>query len=100
MRKVTAYYLRKLRREMDISQEKMAKEMDIKRATISRYETGGYSPPLDLLNRFIIRLGGSWSELAKLIDEENRKLPKTADEVMVEHLTDAEKFRNSFHNDL
>lgn len=74
--------------------------MDIKRATISRYETGGYSPPLDLLNRFIIRLGGSWSELARLMDEENKKKPKSADEALEDYLTDAEKFRNSFHTDL
>lgn len=43
--------LRKLRREMDITQEEISKKLDISRGVYGNYETGVAKPPIDVLEK-------------------------------------------------
>ncbi|HCR82806.1 MAG TPA: XRE family transcriptional regulator [Lachnospiraceae bacterium] len=44
--------LRLLREERKLSQQKLAVEFDIAQSQIQNYETGGYQPDIDTLNKY------------------------------------------------
>ena len=46
------YNLRLLREEMKLSQQKLAVEFDIAQSQIQNYETGGYQPDIETLNKY------------------------------------------------
>lgn len=46
------YNLRLLREERKLSQQKLAVEFDIAQSQIQNYETGGYQPDIDTLNKY------------------------------------------------
>lgn len=55
--------IRKARKEAGWTQEKLAKELDINRATLSKYETGGISPTLEMLANIAIALNRPVADL-------------------------------------
>ncbi|MEA4992527.1 MAG: helix-turn-helix transcriptional regulator [Oscillibacter sp.] len=44
--------LRLLREERNLSQQKLADEFDVAQAQIQNYETGGYQPDIEMLNKY------------------------------------------------
>ncbi|MDD9338640.1 helix-turn-helix domain-containing protein [Providencia heimbachae] len=63
-------FLRKARKEKDMTGKQLAKLMHISQQQISRYETGRTSLTLDQLSLLLISLDKSWAELIQAIEIE------------------------------
>ncbi len=63
-------FLRKARKEKDMTGKQLAKLMHVSQQQISRYETGRTSLTLDQLSLLLISLDKSWEELIKAIEFE------------------------------
>ncbi|MDE0518627.1 MAG: helix-turn-helix transcriptional regulator [Bdellovibrionales bacterium] len=61
--------MREHREEKAISQEKLARELNLSRISINNYEQGKQVPNLDTAIRIALYLGISLSKLAQAVDE-------------------------------
>ena len=52
-----------LRREQGLTQEELGEELGVSNKTVSRWETGTYLPPVEMLQRLSERYGVSINEL-------------------------------------
>ncbi|MCK8824880.1 helix-turn-helix domain-containing protein [Fuchsiella alkaliacetigena] len=68
--------IKKLRKEFDLTQEKLAKKVGVSRATIAGYETKGKEPPYDTLTKLAEIFNVSTDYLLGLTDER-----KTAEKI-------------------
>jgi len=77
--------LRKLRKEIGLTQSDMAEKFNIKRETYTRYETGAITPPADMIANIAEFLGTTTDYLLGLSDDPqspNINRPFTAADAM------------------
>ena len=56
-------YLSELRRERGITQEELGRELGVSNKTVSRWETGTYLPPVEMLQALSNKYGISINEI-------------------------------------
>ena len=61
--KQTGAFLAQLRREQGLTQEQLGEQLGVTNKTVSRWETGNYMPPVDILQRLSGLYGVSINEL-------------------------------------
>lgn len=86
-------FLQALRKEQGLTQEQLGEKLHISGKTISRWETGTYMPPVEMLLALSELYGVSMNELVageRLTPEE---LPGKAEENLTEVMKDNDAFR-------
>ncbi|MFB9997014.1 helix-turn-helix domain-containing protein [Providencia rustigianii] len=66
----TGKFLRKARKEKNMTGKQLAKLMHVSQQQISRYETGRTSLTLEQLSQLLFFLDKSWGELIQVIETE------------------------------
>ena len=85
-------FLQQLRREQGLTQEQLGERLHISSKTISRWETGAYMPPVEMLMELSALYGLSINELVA----GERLSPETLPQVAEENLTSALKEQETF----
>ncbi len=67
--------IRKLRREKKLTQQELAKALDVSPSTISMYEQGRREPDIDLLLRLAVFFQTTTDDLLGLNDQQDSKMP-------------------------
>ena len=71
--KISSYagsFLRKARKEKNMTGKELARLMNVSQQQISRYETGKTNLTLDQLSLLLVFLDKTWSDVIKVIQEE------------------------------
>ena len=74
--KVVGAYLAELRKENNLTQEQLGEKLGVTNKTISRWETGTYLPPVDILEKLSDMYGITINEIIsgrKLTETEYKK---------------------------
>ena len=87
-------FLQALRREKGLTQEQLGETLHISGKTISRWETGAYMPPVEMLLALSELYGVSMNELVSGARIKPEELPEKAEE----NLAAVMKAANSFHH--
>ena len=85
-------FLQELRREQGLTQEQLGEKLHISSKTISRWETGAYMPPVEMLMELSELYGLSINELVA----GERLTPEALSQVAEENLTAALKEQEAF----
>ncbi len=72
--------LAEIRNEYGLTQEELAKRVDISKSQIGRYETGVNEPSASVLSRIAKELNVSTDWLCGLVDERTARMPDVDDE--------------------
>lgn len=72
----TGKFLAELRHEANLTQEQLGEELGVTNKTISRWETGTYLPPVEMLQILSVKYGVSINEIlsGEKLDAENYKI--------------------------
>lgn len=88
-------FLQELRREQGLTQEQLGERLHISSKTISRWETGTYMPPVDMLMALSELYGLSINELVAGERLSPETLPQAAEENLAAALKEQEVFQLS-----
>lgn len=88
-------FLQELRREQGLTQEQLGEKLHISSKTISRWETGAYMPPVEMLLALSELYGLSINELVAGERLSPEALPQVAEENLASALKEQEEFQLS-----
>jgi len=88
-------FLQQLRREQGLTQEQLGEKLNISSKTISRWETGAYMPPVDMLMELSALYGLTINELVAGERLTPEALPQAAEENLTAALKEQEEFQLS-----
>ena len=91
-------FLKQLRKENNMTQEQLGERIGVTNKTISRWETGGYMPPVESLILLSDLYGISINELLAGESVEDDKIKEVADENVTIVLEELEKGYQKFEN--
>jgi len=88
-------FLQELRREQGLTQEQLGEKLHVSGKTVSRWETGTYMPPVDMLLALSELYGLSMNELVAGERLSPETLPQAAEENLAAALKEQEVFQLS-----
>lgn len=88
-------FLQQLRKEQGLTQEQLAQELGTTGKTISRWETGTYLPPVEMLQMLSERYGLTINELIAAQRLTPEELPAKAEENLTELIRETATFQLS-----
>lgn len=86
-------FLQELRREHGLTQEQLGERLHVSSKTISRWETGAYMPPVEMLLELSALYGLSINELVAGERLSPESLPQAAEENLAAALKEQEEFQ-------
>ncbi|MBQ2952224.1 MAG: helix-turn-helix transcriptional regulator [Clostridia bacterium] len=86
-------FLQELRREQGLTQEQLGERLHVSSKTISRWETGAYMPPVEMLLALSELYGVSMNELVTGARIPPENLPQAAEQTLTAMLADQEAFQ-------
>lgn len=88
-------FLQALRREHGLTQEQLGEELHVSAKTVSRWETGAYMPPVEMLAELSKRYGLTINELVAGERLSPEALPQAAEENLTTALKEQQAFQLS-----
>lgn len=88
-------FLQELRREHNLTQEQLGEKLHVSSKTISRWETGAYMPPVEMLSELSTLYGLTINELVAGERLTSEALPLAAEENLAAALKEQQEFQLS-----